>query len=99
MAHNDKVSVNTLLLVYRKSFPFQSELALALHSGFYLHLYLTVERMDNNLTTQHGRVEIDVEVGVEVVSLPFELRVVFYHEGNVEIAGRCPIGTFSAHDL
>lgn len=94
MACNNKITKSSLLFIYRETFSFQTDLAFALGTGFYLHLYLSVQRIYDNIATQNGRVQVDVQVGIQVVSFPFELRVVFYHKGYVKVAGRCSIGTF-----
>ena len=76
MTSNNQVARVSLFLIDGESFSFESHLAFALCSGSDFHLHLSVQGVNDHLTTQHGRKEVDVEIGIKVIAFALELRVI-----------------------
>ena len=80
MISHYQVAEATFLFIYRESFALQTYLRIVLRSGAYLQFNLPVEGIHGHVSTQYGSVQVDVDIGVQVVILPFKGRVIAYCE-------------------
>ena len=96
MISNDKVSGFSFFFIQGKTFSFQTHLTFALSSRLYLHLHLSVKGIYNNVSPQNSRVQIDIQIGIEVITFPFKYRIILYDKRYIEIAARSAIDPFPA---
>src|SRR5690606_6931011 len=74
------------LLIPGKALPLQPNAGAGLRAGRNAHLDLASEAIQRHLTSQHGCVQVDFPVYIQIRTIPFEYRVFEDVKGDIEVA-------------
>lgn len=79
----NQVAETAVFFVDREPFAPKPGFGTVLRAGIDFQLYQSAHGLYRNFASQYGRVQINVHIGVQVISFTFEVLILIDNEGDV----------------
>ena len=91
MIGHNQVALCAFLLVNRESLALKTYFGTALRAWLYFQFHLSVQSIYQLFATQQSRIEVGIDIDIQVVAQPLEHRIIRNDKRDVEIARRTSV--------